>query len=181
MTAFFRKNGGALASSPVPRGERTRQLVVRVWIVLTLALAALSLAPSYAHVLEAAPRLGTWPASLWITSTVQGRQFELFRSVGGPIDVAAILAIVGLAMLSRTSPRFGGILAGAICYALALVVWAVVVEAANRTLVNWRPEFVPPDFQAVRDRWERGHMAVASLKFVGFVALSIGISAGEEP
>jgi hypothetical protein len=60
--------------------------------IVSLVLAALSLGPSYAHVLEALPRLTVWPAELWRDATVFHRQFEWYALIGAPVDIAAIIA-----------------------------------------------------------------------------------------
>lgn len=34
---------------------------------------------------------------------------------------------------------------------------------------------IPPDFDAVRHRWEMGHMVVAALKAVGFLVVAAAL------
>lgn len=147
---------------------------IRGWRFLTILLAALSLGPSYAHVLEAAPRLSQWTPELWREATVFGGQFRLFAVIGGPIDLGVVLAAGILAVLSRRlRPAFGLALAGCLLYALALALWAAWVAPANAVLAGWRPGPIPPDFDAVRWRWEAGHMAVAALKLPGLAAITM--------
>jgi len=146
-------------------------------------LAALSLAPSYAHLLEAPPRLQAWPAWLWIEATVRHGQFVMFRNLGGPIDVAAVLVLAGLAIVERRSRRFAGTLAGAVLFGLALGVWFAVVAPANAVLATWSqgPAPTPAAFEAVRDRWESGHAVAAALKLAGFLALVLAVTGSAEP
>jgi hypothetical protein len=147
----------------------TRRLI----LLLSLVLAGLSLAPSYAHVLEAPPRLADWPPGLWREATVFHGQFAWFAIVGAPIDIAAILVIALLAWASRGErPTRWLTLASAALFLAALLAWTVLVVPANALLAGWRPGAIPPDFAAVRAQWEHGHMAVAALKALGFVALS---------
>jgi len=151
-----------------------RSVVLRALWILGLLLAALSLAPSYAHLLEAPPRVQAWPARLWIEATVLHGQFVMFRNVGGPIDVAAVLVLAALAVLERRSRRFAWTLAAAVLFAAALGVWLAVVAPANGVLATWRD--APPTaaaFEAVRSRWEGGHAACAALKLGGFLALAL--------
>jgi hypothetical protein len=145
--------------------------------VLTLALAALSLGPSFAHVLEAPPRLHDWPAQLWIDATVRHGQFVLFRDIGAPLDVGAILTAAILVLLLRGKSGFRWALAGTVLLILALVAWFTIVSPANDVLAGWRPGPVPADFTATRDRWETGHMIVASMKALGLIALAAGATA----
>jgi hypothetical protein len=54
-------------------------------------------------------------------------------------------------------------------------VWFAWVAPANAVLATWSPGPIPEDFQAVRNRWETGHMAVAGLKLAGFVATALAV------
>ena len=47
------------------------------WSVLAAAVAALSLGPSFAHMLESGPRLYVWSPELWREATVFNQQFML--------------------------------------------------------------------------------------------------------
>ncbi|MCA1490436.1 DUF1772 domain-containing protein [Ensifer sp. NBAIM29] len=144
----------------------------------TLLLTALSLGPSFAHVLEALPRLTRWSPELWRETTVFNGQFALFAIVGGPLDVAAILVAFLLAyLLSNEKLAFRFCLAGAALMAAALMAWFAIVAPVNSELATWQPGPVPQDFNAVRWRWEVGHMVVAALKALGFVFLSIALLA----
>lgn len=82
-------------------------MVVYLAGLLSLLLGALSLGPSFAHVLEAPPRLFVWSPELWREATVFNGQFALFAKVGGPLDVATILATCFLSyLLSNERPAF---------------------------------------------------------------------------
>ena len=67
----------------------------------SLLTTALSLAPSFAHVLEAPPRLLVWSPELWRETTVFNGQFQLFALVGAPIDLAAIVLTAALSYSLR--------------------------------------------------------------------------------
>lgn len=91
-----------------------------------LVLAALSLGPSFAHVLEAPPRLNTWSPELWREATVFNGQFQLFAWIGGPLDVAALLASALLVyLLAADRPALWFALAGACLLAGALLAWVI--------------------------------------------------------
>jgi len=149
---------------------------IRLWSILALTLAALSLGPSFAHVLEAPPRIRDWPPQLWIDATVLHGQFALYRLVGGPIDVAVVVATIALAAAARRTPAFRGVAAAAILFALALIAWFGLVAPVNTILATWADGSAPENFVEVRNRWETGHMAVAALKFAGFIALAAAVS-----
>ncbi|GEO15189.1 DUF1772 domain-containing protein [Microvirga aerophila] len=149
---------------------------LKVCSVAALVLSALSLGPSFAHVLEAPPRLMVWSPELWRDATVFNGQFRLFALVGAPIDLGAILAAAILAgVLRKEREPFRWALAGAVLLTLGLVVWFGWVAPANSVLATWVPGPIPDDFNAVRHRWETGHMAVAALKLIGFIAIVLSV------
>lgn len=148
------------------------------WSLLTVAVMALSLGPSFAHLLEAPPRLTVWSPELWREATVFNGQFVLFAYVGGPLDVGAIITGAVLAFLLRGDrPAFGFALAAALLYAAALATWFAVVAPANAVLATWQAGPIPQDFEAVRNRWETGHIVIAAIKFVGLVAVVAAVLA----
>lgn len=153
-------------------------MVVYFTGLVSLLLAALSLGPSFAHVLEAPLRLFVWAPELWREATVFNGQFALFAKVGGPLDVTTILAACFLSyLLANERPAFWFALAGAAFFAGGLAAWFTLVAPANAILATWKPGPIPPDFEAIRLRWETGHMAVAALKVLGFGSISIALLA----
>jgi hypothetical protein len=152
------------------------------WSVLAATVAALSLGPSFAHVLESGPRLHVWSPELWREATVFNQQFKLFLIVGAPLDIAAILAPAVLTYLLRgDSPAFGFALGTTVFFALALLAWFLVVSPANSVLATWTAGPIPDDFDAIRWRWEAGHMVVAGLKFLGFISLACSLVSMHRP
>jgi hypothetical protein len=146
------------------------------WSVLTALIAALSLGPSFAHVLESVPRLTRWSPDLWRETTVFNAQFWMFAAVGAPLDILAIVCPAILTWRLRgDSPAFGYGLTATVLYLAALVTWALWVQPANSELATWQPGPIPSGFDAIRLRWETGHMAVAALKFCGFFSLVLAL------
>ena len=140
-----------------------------------LILTALSLGPSFAHLLEHPPRMA-WPPELWIAATNMGGQYAWFGRVGAVLDPATILVLLLLAWLSRESrPAFVAAAGSALFFAAALACWALVVQPMNIVMAGWRPVTVPTDFEAVRARWEEGHVIVAALKLAGLVAMAFAV------
>ena len=138
-----------------------RSLLVTACAVVAVVIAALSLGLSFAHVLEAPPRLNIWPPELWRETTVFNGQFKFFAVLGGPLDVAAVLLFA----------------AAALFYAVALALWFGLVAPANAIMATWTPGPVPADFHAVQLRWETGHMAMAAAKLIGFVFAALALVA----
>jgi hypothetical protein len=138
-----------------------------------LLLAALSLGLSFAHLLEAPPRLLAWPPDLWRETTVFHGQYRLFGLVGGPIELFGVVltaAVAAVAVRRKAGP--GAAIAAAALYAAALAVWLLVVNPANGVMAGWRPGPLPADFAAVQRQWEAGHIGMAALKLAGFTALA---------
>jgi hypothetical protein len=144
------------------------------WCVLTVVWAALSLGPSFAHLLEAAPRINVWPPELWRETTVFNQQFKYFAVAGAPIDIGAILFPAVLAfLLRRDRPAFWYALAGAVLYAASLATWFGVVAPVNAVLATWEPGPIPENFEALRNRWETGHIVIACIKLAGLTSIAM--------
>jgi len=142
-----------------------------------LTIAALSLAPSVAHVLEAGPRLTVWSPALWRETTVFNGQYELFALIGRPLDVGAVVACALLAYATRADrPKFGLAVTASVLFILALAVWLAWVAPVNSVLASWTPGPIPDGFDGIRWRWESGHMVIAALKLLGFMALSLSVA-----
>lgn len=128
--------------------------------------------------LESLPRLTKWSPELWREATVFNGQFLLFAVIGAPLDIAAVACPALLAwMLRDEPPAFWFVLAAALLYALALALWFLPVKPANDVLATWVHGPIPDNFEAVRLRWETGHMAVTAAKALGFISLCLGLLA----
>ncbi|AFL49815.1 hypothetical protein ABIE78_004405 [Sinorhizobium fredii] len=157
-------------------------MVLYLTAFASLLLSALSLGPSFAHVLEAPPRLTVWSPELWREATVFNGQFALFAKVGAPLDVGSILiAFLLTYLLANERPAFWFALGGAVLLAAGLAAWFTIVAPANAILATWKPGPIPPDFAAVRLRWEAGHMTVAAAKLIGFVFICVAFLAPRLP
>lgn len=144
------------------------------WCLAALFVTALSLAPSYAPMLEAPPRLTRWSPELWREATVFGGQYQSFALIGGPMDVAAILVTAVVAYLVRDQRlAFWFALAGAMLFAVSMVCFLTIFQPANAVLATWTPGPVPDDFFAVRNRWETGHIVITVVEFFGFLAVAL--------
>lgn len=140
--------------------------------IATLLLSALTLGLSFAHVLEMPQKL-TWDATLWVT--VEHSLYRYFGVVGGPLEVAAVVTAVVLAVLSarRGLPADGSRVA-AVLFVLGLAEWAAVVQTTNVQIGQWSVGAVPADWARWRDQWEWGHAGHFSLWLAGFVVLLVG-------
>jgi hypothetical protein len=69
----------------------------------------------------------------------------------------------------------GVLVAAAVLFAVSLATWSALVKPANDVLATWAPGPIPENFEAIRLRWETGHMIVAGFKAVGFVSLVVAL------
>lgn len=80
-----------------------------------------------------------------------------------------------LSFLVRHTTAFRFAIAATVLYAAALAVWFGLVNPANAVLAAWTPGPIPADFDAVRLRWEIGHMVAAACKLAGFLSLAFAL------
>lgn len=140
------------------------------WGLVAIVWMALSLGPSFAHLLEAWPRIMVWSPQLWRQTTVFNQQFMFFAIIGAPLDLGAIfIGAIFAGVLRRDRPAFTLALAATLLYAISLATWFAVVAPANGVLATWSPGPVPANFSAIRMRWETGHIVMAGIKLAGLV------------
>lgn len=153
-------------------------MVLRVWRFVAIMLAALTLGLGFCHLMQLPSRMA-WDQYLWVGSTVQGGLYATFGSVGAVIDVATVIALALLAYFVREHGRPGFRLAllAAVLFALALVLWWVLVYPVNVELAKWVNGPVPADWTDYRARWEWGHAIIAVAELVGFAALVAAVLA----
>jgi hypothetical protein len=139
--------------------------------LLSLVFTALILGGAFCHVLEMPVKL-TLPGAQY---TVVQQVYGAFGPAGAVLEPAAILSAMTLAFLVRRHRSFVPAMVGAVTLVAALLVWATVVSPVNPHWASTAPGTVPPDFLALRARWEWGHAAHAALLFLAFVALVVSV------
>ena len=147
-------------------------MFLKVVRFVAIMLAALTLGLGFCHLMQLPARMG-WDQYLWVGSTVQGGLYGLFDSVGAVIEVATVIALALLAYFVREHdrPGFHLALAAAVLFALALVLWWMLVYPVNVELAKWVNGPVPADWTDYRSRWEWGHAIISLLELAGFAAL----------
>ena len=156
-------------------------MLLRTVRFISVMLAALTLGMGFCHLMQLPARMA-WDQYLWVGSTVQGGLYAMFGSTGAAIDVATVIALALLAYLVREHgrPGFRLALSAALLFALALVLWWVLVYPVNVELAKWVNGPVPADWTAYRSRWEWGHAVISLLDLAGFAAL-VGSVLGDTP
>ena len=149
--------------------------VLRTSKFVCLFLTALGLVFGGAHVLELPAKMEYDPE---LYATVTSTLYRLFGLVGGPLQIAAILAAALLTVLVRHTPTFRPTLAGTLGLVLSLVLWSVLVAPVNAEwgeVLRSAPEAVPAAYARLRPRWEYGHVAAFGAWLVGFGLLLLAV------
>lgn len=142
---------------------------------LAILLTALALVPGGAHAL-ALPNKIRLPQERYFA--VQ----HIYRgwAFAGIIPVAAVAADLCLAYALRDQPMASWLsLAAGLCLAATLVVYFVCIWPANQDTDNWAS--TPPNWPALRRRWEYGHLANAVLTLVGLWLVIAGVLVARTP
>jgi hypothetical protein len=63
------------------------------------------------------------------------------------------------------------ILAGALCFALAFVVWLAFTNPVNVQVAQWQINSIPADWSRWRMQWEYSHAVRFALHLIGFSLL----------
>jgi len=137
----------------------------------TLMLAAMGMTMGAAHVLELPPKM-QYDAQTY--AAVNMTLYPLFAIVGGAVQALAILASLWLAIRVRAQRIFATTLFGALCLALSLALWFLLVQPVNSewsTLVHGAPSAIAESYGRLRDRWEYGHAVAFAAWFLGVSVL----------
>ncbi len=156
-------------------------MVIKATRFIAVLLAALTLGMGFCHLMQLPSRLG-WDQYLWVGSTVQGGLYSLFGSIGAVIFVATVIVLALNAYFVREHgrPGFRLALTAAVLFALALVLWWVLVYPVNAELAKWVNGPVPADWTSYRARWEWGHAIISLAELLGFASL-IGAVLADTP
>ena len=136
--------------------------------IVAVVLAALTMGLAFAHTLELPQKLG-YDAAMW--TRTQHSLYRYFAFVGGPVEVAAVIAAVVFAVRARGLRAGRLATVGAVCFVLALGWWFAVVNTANAEVGSWAVDAVPSDWERWRTQWEFGHAGHFVLTLAGFLAL----------
>jgi hypothetical protein len=128
--------------------------------IAAVLLTALALVPAGAHLMELPNKVRLPQSSYFIVQGIYSGWW-----IGGLAWAAALVANAALAVVLR---RQGGgawrpAALAAVLVALAFAVFFAVTEPANRATASWT--FAPPNWEALRLRWEWSHAANAVLLF----------------
>src|SRR5262245_25561583 len=128
---------------------------LRFWVIM---LTAISMAAAFTHLLEMPAKLHV-DGPTWLT-LLQTLYPPAFGPVGGSAEVAALLGVVLLALLTRgRGAAFRWTLLAAVCMILTHAFFWIWVHPVNTTMMPLTPETLPPDWSRLRDQWEYTHAA----------------------
>ncbi len=143
---------------------------------MALSLTALGLAPGASHLMQLPVKMG-YSAELY--TAVTSSLYSWYGLVGGTVQVAALVSVAMLAVRARRLP--GGGLAAASAGALlaSLLLWGFVVGPVNATwagAADLSPAQFAVAYDAMRARWEYGHVAAFIAWFTGWCGLVAAIT-----
>lgn len=138
-----------------------------------LALTAIALIPSGAHVFEMHAKLSLDRESYFTVQSIY-RGWALF----GFVILAALAACIAAAILSPAANIRASCAFAAAMIIVSLVIFFSFVYPANVATSSWT--IVPPDWEKLRSQWEWGHAASALCTFLGFLALAWAASSWKE-
>ncbi len=140
-----------------------------------MLLSALTLGLTFAHVLELPQRLG-YGADLWMSLTRPNALYRFFGVIGGPLEIAAVVAVCALAVAVRRRVFTRRLMLGAAAlHVAALACWIGVVAPANVEIGRWMANGIPPAWERWRVQWESGHAAGFVLLLFGFCLLVVAV------
>jgi hypothetical protein len=153
-------------------------MLLRIMRFFTLMLASLGMAFGAAHTLELIPKMNYEPELYTdVTSTL----YRYYGTVGGPVQVLAILSSVTLSLMTRRSQGFWLTVAGTFCLIVSLGLWFVLVQPVNvewgNVLQTGPRSAVVQSYLQLRERWEYGHVAAFIVWFCGVALLTLSIIA----
>jgi hypothetical protein len=145
-------------------------MFLTTWCLVSLVLAGLLMGTSFAHTLEMPAKL-RYDGPQWLH--VQHTLYPAYASVGGIIELAAIIAAAVLAVVLRDwRPALVAALAGTACLVVAFVfVWLMVTNRVNARTAEWTADTLPADWESWRKRWEVSHVVRFLLHLAGFALL----------
>jgi hypothetical protein len=139
--------------------------------ILALALTAIILVPSGAHLFELPGKIGLEQDAYFTVQSIYAG-WSLF---GVPI-FAAILANGALFLSARRhDPASAWLALGSGCLiAISLVIFFVWIFPANKATQNWTMQ--PENWEILRQQWEYGHAANAFIVFAAFLMTALAAS-----
>lgn len=146
-------------------------MVLQTVLFCCLLFAALALAPSVAHLLEL-------PNKIHLPAEDYLRVQQIYRgwALLGIVVIAALLSTFILAIMVRTRPTEFAYAATALAsIAITQLIFWTFTFPVNKHTQNWTT--LPPNWLALRTRWEYSHATSAVFNLIALVAVILAILA----
>jgi hypothetical protein len=169
LLIFARVIPGTHQLALVTHGRKTT-MAVKTLLFASIVLVALSMGPTWAHLLE-------MPAKLTLSRSDYFVVQQIYRgwAWSGVFIFSALASTSALAVLSRGEGMLGrAAAASAACIVSALVVFFAYTFPANQATANWT--LIPDHWTTLRRQWEYAHAAEALLYFAALLLLAGGAS-----
>jgi hypothetical protein len=148
-------------------------MLIKAWRFATIMLVAISLTAAFAHLMELPAKM-EYDASLYVM--LHRTLYPNYGRIAGPAEGIALLASLGLAWrVRRRGKAFPLTLAAAVCQVLAMTLFLALIQPVNRTMASWPLDEIPPEWTALRDRWEYSHAVRAFLTLTALGALVLSV------
>jgi len=141
----------------------------------TIVLVALVMGASFSHALEMPPKMAA-SGQFWVSC--QHTLYRYYRFIAGPGEIAAVLITAAFSYLDVGRPGFSATLIAAVGLILALIVWLVATEPANRQIATWKVDDLPANWTKWRTQWEYSHITRFVLHLIALLSLLIGVLIG---
>jgi hypothetical protein len=148
--------------------------MTRTLAVLGILFAAITFSAGLAHVLEMGRKLHfAADEYLFVQQLYRGWAF-----VGVAMFLALLTSAWWTIRLRQAGRPFGWAALGALAIAAAVGVFFAATFPVNRATADWTT--LPPDWEALRKRWEYSHAVGAGLMFLALTALAVAaVTAGD--
>lgn len=130
----------------------------------SIMLESFNFGMSFAHVTEMGPKRELRGPEYALVQRIY-RRFGRAGSITTPDAISATLLC---GALSRDQWKTNA--AAAACIAATVGIWWFLNEPVNREVVEWKPDYLPDDWEQLRDQWEYAHATSAALH-----ALALGL------
>ena len=142
-------------------------MTVKVLLFASIILVAISMAATWAHLLE-------MPAKLTLSRSEYFTVQQIYRGWAwlGVIIFSALASTSALAVLTRPDRILvRGAAASTACIVLALIVFFSFTFPANQATANWT--VAPDNWPVLRRQWEYAHAGEALLYFAALIFLVV--------
>lgn len=146
-----------------------RSMIYDVVFFIALLATALALGAALAHALELPNKIDL-PKDQYFVVQQAYRGWDHLAY----LLLVELLSMIAVAVMSRHDPYvFWAVVAAICCLAAAQALFWIFTYPANAATANWTR--APPNWEALRDRWEYSHAAGAAFQTLAMASLIVAV------